>query len=153
VKIPRNKYFDVTEQSSNINEEIILPSAAIVNVTEGHIIACPGFTLVGRPITPNGSSLVILHHNGTFTRNISVMNVHQYITENMTRFKKIVAEQERKAFIEFINQKNALSISHTPLFTHFGTFGALTFNWVFIELAVLAYYFYRRKRSIYLTNH
>jgi hypothetical protein len=81
------------------------------------------------------------------------MNVHQYITENMTWFKKNVAEQERKAFIEFINQKNALSRSHTPLSTDFGPFDALTFNWVFIGLAVLAYYVYRRKRSIYLTNH
>jgi hypothetical protein len=153
VKIPRDKYFHVTEQISNINEEMILPPVAIVNVTEGYIIACPGFTLVGRPVTPNASSLVILHQNGTFTKNISVMNVHQYITENMTWFKKNVAEQERKAFIEFINQKNALSRSHTPLSTDFGPFDALTFNWVFIGLAVLAYYVYRRKRSIYLTNH
>ncbi len=153
VKIPRNKYFHATQQISNINEEIILPPVAIVNVTEGYIIACPGFTLVGRPVTPNTPSLVILHHNGTFTKNISVINVHQYITENMTWFKKNVAEQEKKAFIEFINQKNALSTSYTPLSTYIGPFGALTFNWVLIGLAVLAYYVYRRKRSSCLTNH
>jgi hypothetical protein len=152
VKIPRNKYFHATQQVSSINEEIILPPVAIVNVTEGHIVACPGFTLVGRPVTPNASSLVILHHNGTFTKNITVMNVHQYITENMTWFKKNVAEQERKAFVEFINQKNALSTSYTPLSTYMKPFGAFTFNWVLIGLVGLVYYVYRRKRSSCLTN-
>ncbi|CAF2837436.1 unnamed protein product [Rotaria sp. Silwood2] len=152
VKISRNKYFHATQQISSINEEIILPPIAIVNATEGYIIACPGFTLVGRPVTSNASSLVILHHNGSFIKNISVMNVHQYITENMTRFKKNVAEQERKAFIEFINQKNALSRSYTPLSTYIGPFGALTFNWILIGLAVLAYYVYRRQRSSCRTN-
>ncbi len=98
VKIPRNKYFHVTQQILNINEEIILPPVAIVNVTEGYLTACPGFTLVGRPVTPNASSLVILHHNGKFTKNISVTTVHQYITENITWFRKNVAEQERAIF-------------------------------------------------------
>jgi hypothetical protein len=154
VKIPRNEYFDATPQISSTNEEIILPPVAIVNVTEGCVITCPGFTLVGRPITPNVSSLVILYHNGSFTKNISVMNVHQYITENMTWFKKNVAEQERKAFIEFINQKNALSKSHSSLSTYIGPFHALSFNCILIGLAVLAvfaYYVYWRKRSNCLT--
>ncbi|CAF0919541.1 unnamed protein product [Adineta ricciae] len=153
VRMSRNRYFNPTQQISNINEEIILPPVAIVNVTEGYIIACPGFTLVGRPVTPNLSSLVLLQDNGIFTKNISVINVHQHITENMTWFKKNVAEQERQAFIEFINQKNTLSRSHVPISTDIGPFGALSFNWILIGLAVLAYYIYRRKRSNTSTDH
>lgn len=66
----------------------------------------------------------------------------------MTWFKRNVAEQERKAVVEFINQKNAILRSYTPFSTYMGPFRMLIVNWILIGLAGLAFYFYRRKRSI-----
>ena len=66
----------------SVNEEIILPPVAIVNVTTGYTVACPGFTLVGRPITSNTSSLTLLYNNSVMNINKSVVDIHQYMIRN-----------------------------------------------------------------------
>ncbi|CAF3157799.1 unnamed protein product [Rotaria sp. Silwood2] len=71
VKIPRIEHLSAMQQTGSINEEVILPPVSLVNVTEGYNVACPGFTLVGRPVTSNASSLVILHNNATMHTNNS----------------------------------------------------------------------------------
>jgi len=147
VKIPRTEYLSTMQLTWSMSEEIILPPVSLVNVTEGYVFVCPGFSLVGRPTTPNASSLVILHNSGMFTKNISVMNVHQYITENITWFKNKVVERERNDLTDFIHQINAVSTYRTSLSTHMPSFGMLTSNWILFGLfAALLYYVYRRKR-------
>ena len=61
LNIPKTDYSIVRQQTWNMNNQLILPPVAIVNVTPGYTIACPGFTLVGRPIISRASSLVILY--------------------------------------------------------------------------------------------
>ncbi|CAF3400745.1 unnamed protein product [Rotaria socialis] len=148
VKIPSSEYLSTMQQTWNMNEEIILPSFSLVNVTEGHTVACPGFTLVGRPISSNTSSLIILHSNDVLTKNISVMNVHQYITKNMTWLKKKMSEQEKHSLMDFTRQTNAISSYLTPFSTYMQSFGMLTFSWFLFGLsAALIYYICRRKRK------
>ncbi|CAF3304957.1 unnamed protein product [Rotaria socialis] len=148
VKIPSSEYLSTMQQTWNMNEEIILPSVSLVYVTEGHTVACPGFTLVGRPVSSNTSSLIILHSNDVLTKNISVMNVHQYITKNMTWLKKKMSEQEKHSLMDFMRQTNAISSYLTPFSTYMQSFGMLTFSWFLFGLsAALIYYIYRRKRK------
>jgi hypothetical protein len=143
-----------------MSEQITLPPISLVNVTEGYTIACPGFSLIGRPATSNTSSLVILTNGSLLTKNISVMNVHQYLTANMTWFKKKMAEQDKKTLMDFIDQVNAITTHRTPrtYTSFFGTlispfrtfmssFGILTSSWVLFGLAaVLLYHVYQCKR-------
>jgi len=131
-----------------MNEEIILPPVSLVNVTDGFRIVCPGFTLLGRPVSVNASSsLVILYKNDVLTKNISIMNVHKYITENMTWFKKKVAEQERKTLMDFIRQINAISAKQSSFSTNMRLLGIFTSNWFLFALAAaLVYYVYQRKQ-------
>lgn len=148
LKIPRTEYLNGMQQTWSLNEELILPPVALINVTEGHKVTCPGFTLVGRPVTPNASTLVILHKNDQVTKNISVMNVHQYIIENITWFKKNVAARERENFMDFMRQMNAVSTYRTTPSTYMPTFGMLSSGYVLFGLsAALFFYFYRRKRD------
>ena len=132
----------------NMNEGIILPPVALVNVTEGHTVTCPGFTLVGRPVTTNASSLVILHKSEVFTKNISVMNIHEYIIENMTWFKKNVAERGRKNFMEFMHLIDGISTYRTPTSNYMPTFGVVSSSWILFGLfAALFYYLFRLRRN------
>ena len=130
-----------------------------MNVTDGYTIECPGFTLTGQPLPANISTLFILYNSGVVTNNISVLNVHKYMTENMTLFKQNIVEQDRRTLMDFINQVNALSTYQTPLSVHkqsflsslisyfIPSFGIVSsFNWIFFALAgVLLYYVYRCK--------
>jgi hypothetical protein len=153
VKIPRTEYLNAIQQTWSTSEEIILPLVSLVNVTEGYTVACPGFTLIGRPVTSNASSLVILYNSGVLTNNISVMDVHQYITENMTWFKKNVAERERNTLMDLIRQTNAVSTYHNSLSTYMRSFGTLAFTGVLLGLAAaLLYYVYQCKRRDSLAN-
>ena len=90
LKIPKTEYSAIRQQNWNMNEQLILPSVALVNVTPGHTIACPGFTLVGRPIPSSVPSLVIMHNNSLLTDKISVVNVYQHLKENTSWFNTTV---------------------------------------------------------------
>ncbi|CAF2173294.1 unnamed protein product [Rotaria magnacalcarata] len=146
VKIPSSEYLSTMQQTWNMNEEIILPSVSLVNVTEGHTVACPGFTLVGRPVSPNTSSLIILHSNDVLTKNISVMNVHQYITKNMTWLKKEDVRTRKEQFDGLYASNKCYLVVANPFSTYMQSFGMLTFSWFLFGLsAALIYYIYRRK--------
>ena len=156
VKFPRTEYHYAVQQTGSTSEEVILPPVALVNVTGGHTIACPGFTLIGQPVTSNSSSsLVILYKSGMHMKNISVLNVHNYITENMTWFKKKISEQERNTLMDFIRQVNAVTAAPRTSFSdYFQFFGMFTSNWfLFAPITALLYYIYRRKRSNRSANH
>ncbi|CAF1477661.1 unnamed protein product, partial [Rotaria magnacalcarata] len=146
VKIPSSEYLSTMQQTWNMNEEMILPSVSLVNVTEGHTVACPGFTLVGRPVSPNTSSLIILHSNDVLTKNISVMNVHQYITKNMTWLKKEDVRTRKEQFDGLYASNKCYLVVANPFSTYMQSFGMLTFSWFLFGLsAALIYYIYRRK--------
>ncbi|CAF2027094.1 unnamed protein product [Rotaria magnacalcarata] len=53
LKIPKIEYRTSNHHTSNVSQQIILPPVALVNVTPGYTILCPGFTLVGRQRTSN----------------------------------------------------------------------------------------------------
>ncbi|CAF1691121.1 unnamed protein product, partial [Adineta ricciae] len=57
--IPGSEYSTLRQQAWNSNQHITLPLIALVNVTPGYTIACPGYTLVGNPIPSSSPSLVI----------------------------------------------------------------------------------------------
>ena len=148
VKIPHTEYQNKTKQSWNTSEEIILPPVSLVNVTEGYIIEGPEFIMEGQPLSSNAPSLVILYNSGGIANNISVMNVHDYMTENMTWFKKNVAEQDRRTLMDFIKEANAVSTYHTPfsssrrsfISSFIPSFGMFTFNWIIYGcLGILLY--------------
>ncbi|CAF1311455.1 unnamed protein product [Adineta ricciae] len=158
-KISRTEYQNGNIKTWNTSEEIILPRVSLVNVTDGYTIECPGFTLTGQPLPSNMSTLVILYNSGVLADNISVLNVHKYMTENMTLFKQNIVESDRRNLMDFINQVNALSTYQTVLSPHkqsflsslisyfIPSFGIMSsFNWIFFVLAgILLYYVYRCK--------
>ncbi|CAF3285284.1 unnamed protein product [Rotaria sp. Silwood2] len=147
MKIPTTEYASSMQHIWRKNQEIILPPVALINVTEGYTVACPGFSLVGRPVTSNSSSLVILYNKGMLAKNISVMNVHRYITENMTWFKSNMVDQLNNTLRDFIRETNAVSTLQTSLSTRMWPFGKLNFSWILFGLSAgLLYYVYRRKR-------
>ena len=137
---------------------MILPPVALVNVTPGYTIACPSFNLVGRSVTSKASSLIIFYNSSVLAKNISIMNVHQYITENMTWFKKNIVDQQRKDLMDFIN-KTSDFVTFRPypstsiwsniwskIWSNIWSFRTLSFSWVLFGLcAGLVYYFFRCK--------
>ena len=149
LKIPQSEYPSAIQHTWSMNEEMVLPPVALVNVTPGYTVTCPGFTLVSRPEISNASSLVIFYNNSVLAKNISVMNVHQYIIGNMTWFKRNIVDQERKDLKDFIDKSNALSHVHTPFSGHMWSYGTSIFSWVFLGLSAgLVYYIFRRKRRM-----
>lgn len=156
IKTAKTQYYNVIQPTWSLSEEVILPPVSLVNVTDGYTISCPGFTLTGRPVAPKASSLIIMYKSDVLTKNISVMNVHDYIIENMTWFKQKVAERERNTLMGFINQIKAIpahQTQQTSFYTYMRLFGVFTSNWVLFGLAAaLLYYVYRRKRRNTLSN-
>jgi hypothetical protein len=91
LRIPKTEYSTIRQQIWNMNEQLVLPPVALVKVTPGYTIACPEFTLVGRPIISSATSLVILYNNSLLTSNISVVDVYRHLKENtswLSRAKK-----------------------------------------------------------------
>ncbi|CAF4062180.1 unnamed protein product [Rotaria sp. Silwood2] len=104
VVIPKTEFSMPSFQTSSLNEQLILPPVALVNVTSGSTIACPGFSLMGRPIEQSSPSVVILYNNTLFLNNISVVDVHRHITGNSTWSKRKLMGRELKEIMRFIEQ-------------------------------------------------
>ena len=113
LNIPRIEYTMIRQQSWNTNNQLILPPISLVNVTPGHTIACPGFTLVGRPITSSTSSLVILFNNTLLTTNISVLNVYQHLAENTSWFETKPGEQRMESLLKRLREPLTTPIIQT----------------------------------------
>lgn len=86
LRIPKTEYPILRQQTWNMNEQLVLPPVALVNVTPGYTIACPRFTLIGRPIISTPSSLVIMYNNSLFTNKIPVVDVYRHLKENTSWF-------------------------------------------------------------------
>jgi hypothetical protein len=144
VKVPRTEYFNAMRRTWSSSEEITLPPVALVNVTEGYAIVCPGFILVGRPPIANVSSVIIMHNNYTLIKNISVMNVYKYITKNMTWFRKKMTQQEKEAMMSFVDEVKAVTPQPRALSTYLQSFAMSALRWVsFAVAAALLWHAYR----------
>ena len=145
LKIPRSEHTSAMKQTWNMNEEIILPSVSLVNVTEGYTIECPGFTLIGRTIKSNVSSLVIMYNKGLLTKNISVINVHQYITQNMTWFKKNKIDEQKKELKDFIDKTRAIANLQPSFSTPIWSYVSSS-SWIVVGLIAVVVYLVLRRR-------
>ena len=87
LKTPKTEYRINTQHTRHMDQQIIFPPVALVNVTPGYTIMCPGFTLVGRARTSEASSFVILYNSGLLPSNTSIMDVSKHLTQNTTWLK------------------------------------------------------------------
>lgn len=146
LKIPKTEYRSTIQYSWSMNEEIILPPVAIVNVTPGYVVACPGFTLVGRPILRNTSSLVLWYKNSMTNISIPVVDVHRYIIANTTWFKRALDDQEIKTLMNLIHETNTVSTIQDSSSMHMWSYGILIFCLILFALSSgLVYYAFRCK--------
>lgn len=147
LKMPRPEYSTDVQQTWNMNEQIILPPVALVNVTPGYTMACPGFTLVGRPIVSNTSSLITVYNSSLLPSNISVVDVFQYLTKNTTWFKTGSNQKRIEAIMTRIRQPIIVSTIQTHQALHMWSFGVLMISWIAFGLIVISLYcVIRRKR-------
>ena len=147
LKIPKTEYPTVIQQTWNMNEQIILPPVALVNVTPGYTIACSGFTLVGRPVTSNLSSLTIFYNNSILTNNISIVNVYQYIMENTTWFKAKLIGQDENVIMNLRNKSTSAPNFHDSNHVQISSLGMLILSWMFFGvIAAMVFYIFLCKQ-------
>lgn len=153
LKIPGTDYAINVQQKWNMNERVTLPPVALVNVTPGYTIACPGLTLVGRPLISNTSSLTIIYNNSLFMNNISVMDVNRYLKENTTWFDRKPVQLETDDRMKYLQQPMRVPNLGTSYYTYTWFIRILILSWVFFGVIVsLMYYIYRHKRKNNLQN-
>lgn len=95
---------------AGLNEQLILPPVALVNVTPGSTLACPGFSITGRPIDSYSPSVIIFYNNTASISNSSVLDVHHHITNNYTWTTAELREHEIKNLKRLIEQLTTSSI-------------------------------------------
>ena len=147
LRIPKTEYSAIRQQTWNMNEQIVLPPVALVNVTPGYTIACPGYTLVGRPIMSHASSLVILYNNSLLTNNISVVDVYRHLKENTSWFNTKPGEQRMDALMKRIREPITVPITQTFYPKHTWALSMSTISWVLSGVAcmvVFCVFRYRR---------
>ncbi|CAF2129302.1 unnamed protein product [Rotaria magnacalcarata] len=145
MKTSRIEHLNVVQHIGSTNEEIVLPSVSLVNVTEGYAVLCPGFILLGRPLISNVTSLVILRNNTISSKNISVMNIHKYITGNMTWFKKTMTEHEKNELMDYKRQIDNIRNEGVFFPTYTRSFGLLSVSGLLFGLSfILLYFVYRQ---------
>ena len=110
LKMPKVEYCTNTQHTWDMNQQIILPPVALVDVTPGYTILCPGFTLVGRPKTSGTSSLSILYNSGLLPSDTSVMDVCKHLTHNTTWFKTNLGEPRMHEIINHLHQPAKASV-------------------------------------------
>ncbi|CAF0931792.1 unnamed protein product [Adineta ricciae] len=155
LKILSAEHSALRQQTWNINSQLLLPPVALVNVTPGYTIACPGFTLVGHHIPSSAPSLVVLYNNSLLSNNISIVNIDRYLRENTSWFSVKSREQKIDDIIKRMHEPIAVPVSEHPKFhlNHTWYFGASVFSWIFIGLILFViYYVYRFKRKQILQN-
>lgn len=151
LKIPKIEYRTSNHQTLNKSQQIILPPVALVNVTPGYTILCPGFTLVGRPRTSNVSSLIILNDMGLFSINMSIVDVSRHLTDNTTWFKTNWTEQRMQEIINDLRQPITVPTTRQFPPIHKWSLNMLVTKLTFFGLAAsLIYLAFRRCRT---TNH
>ncbi|CAF1498547.1 unnamed protein product [Adineta steineri] len=76
IKIPKTEFDPSSYQTSNLNEKLILPPVALVNVTPGLTIACHDFLLTGHPVESSIPSIVILYYNTVSRNNNTILDIY-----------------------------------------------------------------------------
>jgi hypothetical protein len=115
IKIPRTEFPTLSDLTASLNEQLILPRVVLVNITPGSTIACPGFSLTGRPAQQVAPSVIILYNNTLVRNNIFVLDVHCHITGNNTWSKTKFIGRELKHILQLIDQPHptpSFSFSH-----------------------------------------
>lgn len=147
LKIPKVDYQTNIQQTWSANKQIILPPVALVNVTSGYTILCPGFSLVGHPETSKASSLVILDSGQPTLSDISIVDVSRYLTENTTWFKANWTEERTKNIIDDIRRPTTVPISRSFSPMHQMSLNMQILNLILFGLfACLIYWAFRRCR-------
>jgi hypothetical protein len=147
LKIPKTEYSVIKQENWNMNDHLVLPPVALVNVTPGYTIACPGFTLVGRPIISSVPSLVIIYNNSLLANNISVVNVYQHLKENTSWFHTKPGEERMEGLMKRVRATDA--VPHTEIFHPIRnwSFGISMISWIFFGIVcIVVYFLFRCKR-------
>lgn len=108
VTVPRTEIPSLSFQTSSLNEQLVLPPVALVNVLPSTTIVCPGFSIPGRPADRLTSSIVILYNNTLTRNNVSVLNIHEHLKQSNSWSK-----------VKFIGQEieNILQLAEQPQYT------------------------------------
>lgn len=88
LNLTKDEYLNTVDKNFTISKHLSVPSVALINVTPGHVITCPRFTLIGRPIISSISSLIIFNNDSVFTNNASIFDVYRYLRENTAWFDR-----------------------------------------------------------------
>jgi hypothetical protein len=153
LRIPKTEYVNIRQQTWNMNDQLVLPPVALVNITPGYTIACPGFTLVGHPIISSSPSLVILYNNSLITNNISVVDVYRHLKENTSWFNTKPGEQRMETLMKRIRAPLTIPITETFYPKHTSFFSISVISWMLFGLAcVVVYCFFRCKGRKILQN-
>ena len=153
LKIPKIEYYSTSIQhTGTINQPIILPTVALVNVTPGYTIVCPGFALVGPPKKTENSSLIILYNGKLPSSNMPVLDIYKHLTENTTWFTKNWTEKSFDRFLNHINQSIAMSTNEKPKSTPIHRWVLMIVLMsliIFMMLIIFKYYFIRHYHQSY----
>lgn len=140
LKMPKTSFLGTTQHTWSMNEKIVLSPVAVVNVTPDYFVACPGFTLSGRPLISNASSLILWYNSSILPTNISVLDVHQYMTGNTTWLKRASDKKEIKTLTDFIEQTNTIPTIQSSFPMGMWSYGMLIFNGILFGLIVISAY-------------
>ena len=140
LKTPKTEYRINTQHTRNMNQQIILPSVALVNVTPGYTTMCPGFTLVGRARTSGASSLVTLYNSGLLPSNTSIMDVSKHLTQNITWFKTNWGEPRMQDIINYLHQAVKASVIRSFPAIHKSSLSILVISVTFMGLTIILIY-------------
>lgn len=144
LRISTTEYLNNIEGTFNISERIQLSPVTLVNVTPGYVISCPGFTLTGRPIISNVSSLIVLRNDALVISNISIIDVYRHIKENTAWFDRKPLKLGIDGIIYYANtsRDNDTKTSHS---TYIRNLLILVFGCTFFGVSSsMIYYICRR---------
>lgn len=132
LKISKIEYHStINEYHWNNNEQIILPPVALVEMTPGYTILCPGFSLVGHPNHTKTSSLTILYNNTKLSsNNTPIIDVYQYLMENTTWYKKNWSEISIETLLHDVNQSWQTPINEIVTPIH-------NWSWIIILISLI----------------
>jgi len=143
----------MSHQTSDRNEQLVLPLVALVNVTPGSTIACPGFSLTGRPIEKVVPSVVILYNNNLTLNNISVLDVHRHIKGNSSWSKRKFIGQELKDILRLIEQPPVtpnVPLSHT---IYVSSFTIILLGCILIGATIITIWYIRHRHPQHFLNN
>ena len=154
LRIPHVHYSVLRQEGWNLNQQLTLPPIALVNVTPGYTIACPGYTLVGSPIPSNASSLVIQYKNSFLMNNISVVDVYKHLHENTSWFNTNSSEKRIDGIIRRMRESMTISPNELYYPKYQWSTSPSIIDWILTGLvcAIVAYCVYQHKQKSIIGN-